>query len=245
MFLQKKKMKDYKKLLDYANIPAHIGIIMDGNGRWANKQTKSRVEGHKRGSEIIEPILKAGIEVGVKALSLYAFSIENWSRPKDEISGLWDLFEYFFNAKIDVLKNNGIKVIHSGSQKRLPLRIKKLLTHVISETSNNKSITLNLCLNYGGRQEIVEGVNRWLSERKNREEFTLNKMEKYLYTAGLPETDIIIRTSGEYRISNFLLWQLAYAEFIFTDVLWPDFKPEHLYEAIYDYQQRERRFGGL
>lgn len=238
-------MKDYKKLLDYTNIPAHIGIIMDGNGRWAEKHSKSRREGHKRGSEIIEPVLGACLELGVKALSLYAFSIENWSRPKTEITALWDLLTYFFEAKIDTLKKNEVKIRHSGSMSRLPLRVKRVLEHVISETAGNKKITLNLCINYGGRQEIIESVNRWLTERKNNEQLTVKKMEKYLYTAGLPETDIIIRTSGEYRISNFMLWQLAYAEFIFTDVLWPDFKPEHLYQAIYDYQQRERRFGGL
>ena len=135
--------------------------------------------------------------------------------------------------------------MHSGSAKRLPPKIRKRLSNAVAETARNKKIVLNLCINYGGRQEIVEGVNSWLASRKEGEKFTSKKMEKHLYTSGLPEVDLIIRTSGEYRISNFLLWQLAYAELAFMDILWPDFKPEDLYKAIYDYQQRERRFGNI
>ena len=238
-------MKNYKKMLDLSKIPAHIGIIMDGNGRWAEKRSKSRGDGHKHGSEVIEPIIAACIELNVKAVSLYAFSYENWSRPKIEILELWKLFEYFFNAKLDALISKGIKVIHSGSTNRLPVKIQKLLSETIEKTAGNKKITLNFCINYGGRQEIVEGVNKWLADRKPDEKFTIKKMEKYLYTASLPEIDMIIRTSGELRISNFLLWQSAYAELIFTDVLWPDFTPFELCKAIYDYQQRERRFGNI
>ncbi|MDR3237318.1 MAG: di-trans,poly-cis-decaprenylcistransferase [Spirochaetia bacterium] len=238
-------MKDYKKELDASRIPGHIGIIMDGNGRWAETRSKSRGDGHKHGSEIIEPVMDACIELGVKAVSLYAFSMENWSRPKAEISGLWNLFEYFFNTKLDILVGKGIRVVHSGSLKRLPPKIKRLLADVVKKTAGNKKIFLNLCINYGGRQEIVDGVNNWLERRKDGEMFTMKKMEKHLYTAGLPETDLIIRTSGEYRISNFMLWQLAYAELVFTDILWPDFAARDLYKAIYDYQQRERRFGNI
>ena len=238
-------MKNYKKMLDLSKIPAHIGIIMDGNGRWAEKRSKSRGDGHRHGSEVIEPIMAACIELEVKAISLYAFSHENWSRPKTEILELWQLFEYFFNTKLELLVNKGIKIVHSGSTDRLPPKIKKLLADTIRKTSGNKKITLNLCINYGGRQEIVEGVNKWLAGRKPDEKFTAKKMESHLYTASLPETDMIIRTSGEFRISNFLLWQSAYAEFVFTDVLWPDFTQLELYKAIYDYQQRERRFGNI
>ncbi|MCL2025180.1 MAG: polyprenyl diphosphate synthase [Leptospirales bacterium] len=238
-------MKNYKEMLDLSKIPAHIGIIMDGNGRWAEKRSKSRGDGHRHGSEIIEPVIGACVELGVKAVSLYAFSYENWSRPKAEIFELWKLFEYFFNTKLDILASKGIKVVHSGSTNRLPGKIKKLLSDTIKKTAGNKKITLNLCINYGGRQEIVEGVNKWLADRKPDEKFTLKKMEKRLYTASLPETDMIIRTSGEFRISNFMLWQTAYAELVFTDVLWPDFSPSDLYKAIYDYQQRKRRFGNI
>lgn len=238
-------MKDYKKMLNLSKIPAHIGIIMDGNGRWAEKRSRSRGDGHRHGSEVIEPVMLACIELGVKAVSLYAFSYENWSRPKTEILELWKLFEYFFNTKLDVLVSRGIKVIHSGSTKRLPSKIKELLNDTIKKTAGNKKITLNLCINYGGRQEIIEGVNKWLAGRKPDEKFTAKKMESHLYTASLPEPDMIIRTSGEFRISNFLLWQSAYAEFVFTDVLWPDFTRLEFYKAIYDYQQRERRFGNI
>jgi len=238
-------MKNYKKMLDLSKIPAHIGIIMDGNGRWAKKRSKSRADGHRHGSEMVEPIIAACIELGVKAVSLYAFSYENWSRPKPEILGLWKLFEYFFNTKLDTLVSKGIKVVHSGSTNRLPSKIKELLTDTIKKTAGNEKITLNLCINYGSRQEIVEGINKWLAGRKPNEKFTIKKMEQHLYTASLPETDMIIRTSGEFRISNFMLWQIAYAELVFTDVLWPDFTPLELYKAIYDYQQRERRFGNI
>lgn len=238
-------MKNYKKLLDFNNIPKHIGIIMDGNGRWAKERSLPRSEGHKRGSEIIEPVINGCIELGVRVVSLYAFSLENWARPKNEVAYLWTLFEHFFNAHLETLIHRGIKVIHSGQNSKLPAKVRKSFADVIDKTSRNKTLILNLCVNYGGRQEIVEAVNRWLDQRSSGEKLTLKKIDNHLYTAGLPEPDLIIRTSGEYRISNFMLWQLAYSEFSFVDVLWPDFTPAHLHGAIYDYQQRERRFGNI
>lgn len=238
-------MKDYRELIDPSNIPKHIGIIMDGNGRWAVRRSLPRSEGHKKGSDAIEPIMRACIDLGIKAVSLYAFSLENWGRPKPEVAGLWKLFEYFFNTKLDSIIQNEIKVIHAGTENRLPASVKKCFNDAITKTAGNKKIILNLCINYGGRQEIIAGVNRWLAEKKQSEQLTAKKLSKYLYTAALPEVDLIIRTSGEYRISNFMLWQLAYAELFFIDTLWPDFTPSHLYKTIYDYQQRKRRFGNI
>jgi len=238
-------MKKYKDLLDPSRIPAHIGIIMDGNGRWAKKMSLPRAEGHKKGAEVIEPLMDVCLELGVKAVSLYAFSTENWCRPSTEVFALWKLLDYFFDTKLGTIKQKGISIRHSGTTGKLPPKTRKTILNAVEETKKNRKAVLNLCINYGGRQEIVDGVNKWVSERGNSEKFTQGKMEKYLYTAGLPEVDLVIRTSGECRISNFLLWQLAYAELAFIDVLWPDFMPEHLYKVIYEYQQRERRYGGL
>ena len=238
-------MKDYKALLKKQPIPKHVAIIMDGNGRWAKKKSLPRSEGHKKGAEIIEPIMEAAIELGVKVISVYAFSTENWSRPKTEVRELWRLLEYFFVTKISRIKEMGIKIKHSGTTKRLPPSIKKTIQQAVKNTEKNKRIVLNFCINYGGRQEIVRSMNSWLEKRKGDEKITESKLNNHLDTKGLPDVDLLIRTSGEYRISNFLLWQCAYAELVFTDVLWPDFKPGHLEKAVYDFQNRERRFGGI
>jgi len=238
-------MENYKNKLRLNVIPKHVAIIMDGNGRWAEKNNLPRSEGHKKGAEIIESLMDSAIDLGIKAVSLYAFSVENWSRPKLEVVTLWNLLEKFFNNKLELLKKKGVKIVHSGSLKKLPPSTKKAIKSVIKETEKNRAITLNFCINYGGRQEIVEAVNKWLEKRNNNDKMSLKKMEKFLYTAKLPDVDLLIRTSGEYRISNFLLWQIAYTELVFTDVLWPDFSPLHLYKAVYDYQQRDRRFGGI
>ncbi len=232
-------------MIDLSRVPGHVAIIMDGNGRWAKMRSLSRSEGHRMGAEAIEPLMDAAIELGISAVSLFAFSSENWSRPKAEVLGLWKLLEYFFTTKMDLLNQKGIKVVHSGSMKGLPPGSKKQFQKAIEVTRNNKKGTLNLCINYGSRQEIVTAVNQWLETRRGDEKLTMKRLEKNLFTAGLPDVDLLIRTSGEYRISNFLLYQLAYSELVFTDVLWPDFTPENLYEAIYEYQNRERRFGGI
>lgn len=238
-------MKNYKSLIDPERIPVHVAIIMDGNGRWAKRKSLPRIEGHRRGSEVIEPLMDTALSVGIKIVSLYAFSTENWARPKSEIEGLWSLLEYFFKSKIEKIKKKGIRIKHSGSLKNLPSTSRKIISSAIEETRSNSNIILNFCLNYGGRQEIVYAVNNWLEKKKSGEKLTIDKMDKYLYTSELPDVDLLIRTSGEFRISNFLLWQSAYAEMVFLEVLWPDFKPYHLYKAIYEYQRRERRFGGL
>jgi undecaprenyl diphosphate synthase len=244
-------MKNYKKLIDPERVPGHIAVIMDGNGRWADARGLSRSEGHRAGSSIIEPVVEAAYQLGIRALSLYAFSTENWMRPKTEIAGLWKLLGYFFKTSLSRIKDNGIKIIHSGSTDRLPSGVKKIIDRAVNETASNNKIVLNLCINYGGRQEITAAVNSVLSDRNSSggktgcSDITTEDIEKKLYTAGLPELDLIIRTSGEFRISNFLIWQAAYAEMIFLDVLWPDFTPQHLYRSIYEFQTRKRRFGGL
>jgi len=226
-------------------VPRHVGIIMDGNGRWAEQRNLSRGEGHKHGADVIEPVMDCAIELGIEAVSFSAFSVENWARPVTEVKGLWELLEYFFSTKLDIIKSKNIQIRHSGSLSRLPSSTKKIIHRAVEETKGNKKTILNFCVNYGGRQEIVRAVNEWAASAKPGEKISEKKLVKYLYTSGLPELDLLIRTSGEYRISNFLLWQLAYAELYFTDVLWPDFGPAELREAVNEFQKRERRYGGL
>jgi len=238
-------MENIKSLIRPEPVPAHVGIIMDGNGRWAKMRKLSRGEGHKRGADVIEPLMDCAIGLGIKAVSLYAFSVENWSRPVTEVRGLWELLEYFFKTKLDSIQEKKIRIKHSGSLRGLPPSTKRTILRAIEETAGNKRITLNFCVNYGSRQEIVMAVNNWAGSLKKPEKLTEKKLAKFLYTSDLPELDLLIRTSGEYRLSNFLLWQAAYAELYFTDILWPDFKPEDLYAAIVEFQKRERRFGGI
>jgi len=238
-------MKDFKKLLKPDAIPRHIAIIMDGNGRWAERRNLPRLEGHRRGAEVVESLMDAALDLGIGVISLFAFSTENWSRPRSEVQGLWRIMEFFFKANIEKIKEKGIRLRHSGSLAHLPASTRAIIERAVKETSRNRRIVLNFCLNYGARQEIVDAVNRWMRTRREGEAMNAARMDKNLYTAGLPDVDLLIRTSGEYRISNFLLWQSAYAELVFTKVLWPDFRPRHLYETIYEYQKRERRFGGL
>lgn len=238
-------MSDVRNLIDPKKLPIHVAIIMDGNGRWAQKKNLPRIEGHRKGAEVVEPIVEAAANIGIKYLSLFAFSTENWVRPAEEVDGLWKLLEMFFTLKLDTIKEKGVKVIFSGSFRGLPPSAKHIIQQAVNHTKKNKRITINFCINYGGRQEIVDAVNAWVSQRKEGELFTVKKMHAYLYNPDLPDVDLLIRTSGEYRISNFMLWHLAYAELVFMKVLWPDFKAKHLYRALYEYQKRERRFGGL
>lgn len=238
-------MENIKAQIRPEPLPMHVGIIMDGNGRWAKMRNLPRSEGHKYGADVIEPLMDCAIDIGIKAVSLYAFSVENWSRPVTEVKGLWDLLEYFFSTKLASIKEKNIRVMHSGSLKGLPTSTKKAILRAVEDTAGNKRITLNFCVNYGGRQEIVKAVNDWAASVRKPEKLTEKKLEKFLYTSGLPELDLLIRTSGEYRISNFLVWQAAYAELYFTDVLWPDYKPDDLCSAVVEFQKRERRFGGL
>lgn len=237
-------MKEIEKLKD-APIPAHVGIIMDGNGRWAQQRGLSRSEGHRAGADVIEPLLDSAEKIGIRAISLYAFSVENWTRPVGEIKGIWELLEYLFKQKLAKIKERNVKIICSGSLRKLPGTTRKVIEKAVLETEKNKGIILNFCINYGGRQEIVHAVNEWLANRGPSEKLTPKKLERHLYTKSLPPLDLIIRTSGEVRISNFLLWQSAYAEFVFTDVLWPDFNEESFFYSIGEFQKRKRRYGGI
>ncbi|HOO71640.1 MAG TPA: isoprenyl transferase [Spirochaetota bacterium] len=238
-------MKDYKQLINPDSVPAHIAIIMDGNGRWAKKHSLPRLEGHRKGSDVVEPIADAALELGIKALTLYAFSTENWIRPDSEVAGLWTLLDIYFQMKLPTIMEKGIRIKHSGMLEKIPAATRRNIVNALEKTRKNNKLILNFCLNYGGRQEIVSAVNTWLENRRGNAKLRPDDIKKNLYTGDLPDVDLLIRTSGEYRISNFLLWQLAYTELVFLDVLWPDFRPRHLYKAIYLYQNRERRFGGI
>jgi len=229
--------------LDPHKLPRHIAIIMDGNGRWARQRHMPRLFGHRAGIDSVREMVKACREIGVSALTLYAFSSENWSRPGLEVQGLMRLLKEFLRKEIDELNRKGVQLRAIGRWRDLPAAAVKELERGIALTAANKTLVLNLALNYGGRQEIVDACNRVMQEK--RSPITEKDISMHLDTAHVPDPDLLIRTSGELRISNFLLWQLAYTEFFITDTLWPDFRKADLVAAIADYQRRHRRFGGL
>ena len=236
-----------KKKLDMNNIPRHIAIIMDGNGRWARKRGLSRSMGHREGSVTLKKIVEACYNLGVKYLTVYAFSTENWSRPKEEVDELMKLLlEYLKNAEKE-LKGKNVRIRVIGDRKRLPAEIVSEIERVEEKTSHNDGLIFIIALNYGGRQEIVDAVNAIAEDIKNGNITEINEevISQRLYTRDIPDPDLLIRTSGELRLSNFLIWQSSYSELFFSDVLWPDFTPKHLEEAILSYQGRQRRFGGL
>lgn len=224
-------------------LPAHIAIVMDGNGRWAKSRGLSRVEGHREGVESVEAIIKACCDLGTKVLTLYTFSTENWTRPQYEVSALMRLLCTTLRAKHDLLMNYNVRLKISGRRQGVPAGVMADFDEEVRGLSGNTGLVLNLAFNYGGRQELVDAVNSLLSQGKTS--ITEADVSGALYTAGLPDPDLIIRTSGEYRTSNFLLWQSAYAEYYFTRLYWPEFRAPQLHEAIADYQKRERRFGGV
>jgi undecaprenyl diphosphate synthase len=233
--------------IDLSKTPKHIAIIMDGNGRWAKKQGEMRLFGHNVGVESVREVLKGAKELGVKYLTLYAFSTENWNRPKEEVDGLMDLLVRTIAGEVKELHDSGVRLQTIGDTNGLPVGCQDELLSAIEHTKENSEITLVLALNYSSKWEIINAVKNIstdVASGKIKEEQINNELfDNYLTTAGIPDPELLIRTSGEHRISNFLLWQCAYTEFYFTEVLWPDFKKEHLYEAVYDYQNRERRFG--
>lgn len=233
--------------IDQDRIPAHIAIIMDGNGRWAKQHSLGRVAGHKKGVEAVRETVTTCREIGVRYLTLYAFSSENWNRPNREVSALMRLLEKFLQIELKTLQKNNIRLAAIGDLKSLPGSVLKTLNEVMNLTSGNSAMTLILALSYGGRDEILEAVKKIARDsvagKLDASSITKENISEYLYTEGIPDPDLLIRTSGEYRISNFLLWQTAYTEFYFTDVLWPDFRKKDLFLAIADYQKRERRFG--
>ncbi|MBW2637549.1 MAG: isoprenyl transferase [Deltaproteobacteria bacterium] len=233
--------------IDRNKLPNHIAIIMDGNGRWATKNSMMRVLGHRKGAEAVRDVVKACRKLGIKYLTLYAFSVENWMRPKEEVTALTLLLKKYLEDELSEMMDNNIRLTAIGDIDALEGGVKTTLCEAMEKTSGNEGMCLNLALSYGGRDEIVDGVKKIVRDIATgtikENDITKDMFSKYLYFPEMPDPDLLIRTSGEYRVSNFLIWQLAYTELYFTDVLWPDFSKEHLMEAIADYQSRERRFG--
>lgn len=229
------------------NTPNHIAIIMDGNGRWAKSKGLHRVEGHKRGVDVSENIIDSAASIGIKYLTLYAFSRENWNRPQTEVSALMQLLKHFLLSKKEKMLHNGVRLKAIGNLDLLPTEVRQTLEDTMRETASGDGLTLILALSYGARDEILRSVKKLVQRIDVEKDFLTdideNTFSSLLDTSGIPDPDLIIRTSGEHRLSNFLLWQAAYAEFVFEDCLWPDFTEEHLLKAIRDYQSRERRYG--
>jgi undecaprenyl diphosphate synthase len=226
-------------------IPKHIAIIMDGNGRWAQKRHLPRVEGHRRGAKSLKETVKSCMEIGVKYLTVYAFSTENWKRPKEEVKFLMMLLSSTIDREIDELHKNNIRVRFLGKISMLPAQLREKIRSAENKTRKNDALNLNIMLSYGGRTEIVDAIKSIVLKHIKSDKINEELVSDNLYTAGIPDPDIMIRTAGEMRISNFLLWQLSYSELWVTDVLWPDFRKKHLVKAIRDYQKRVRKYGGL
>jgi undecaprenyl diphosphate synthase len=234
------------RAIDPDRLPAHIAIIMDGNGRWAKRRSLPRVAGHKAGIEPVRTTVETCARLGLRALTLYAFSVENWKRPRAEVETLWRLLRIYLRAELDVMQRNDIRFTAIGRLAELPSFVRSELESVIRQTESNRGLQLNLAINYGGRAELVDALNALLRDARP-DDIPLNEaaISARLYTAGMPDPDLLIRTSGEMRVSNFLLWQIAYAELYVTETLWPDFTRAELLRAILDFQKRDRRFGGI
>jgi undecaprenyl diphosphate synthase len=231
--------------LSVERLPAHVAIIMDGNGRWAAQRHLPRVEGHRAGSEAVRDTVETAARLGMKVLTLYAFSIENWKRPVTEVSTLMVLLKRYLRAELNTLLRNDIRFGVIGRMDELAPDIQDELKKAIDRTCSNAGMQFNIALNYGGRAEIVDAVRRAMQSGLRADQLDEASFARFLYTAGQPDPDLLIRTSGEMRVSNFLLWQIAYSEIYVTETLWPDFRRRHLLEAVLAYQKRERRFGGI
>ena len=225
--------------------PTHVAVIMDGNGRWAENRGLQRLEGHRAGTRNIRRVIQAFAEHGVEYLTLYAFSTENWSRPPDEVDGLWRLLAEAVDREVQDLHANGVRLLHIGRKDRLARPLREAIENAIALTKDNRRITLCVALDYGGRVEIVDAVRRMLAEGVKPDDVTEQAIAAHLDTAGIPDPDLIIRTGGEMRLSNFLLWQTAYSEYYATDTGWPDFSEVEVQQALAAYAKRQRRFGGL
>jgi undecaprenyl diphosphate synthase len=236
-----------ERRLDPKRIPRHVAIIMDGNGRWAQARGHSRIEGHRQGLESVRAVVRAAHELGVQVLTLYAFSLENWNRPKLEVDELMRLLEHYLEEELEEVMRNGIRVRAIGRLDRLPASVRDKIAEAEERTRNNREMLLAFAVSYSGRAEIVDAARRLLRDAEHGKVDPEHLDEKtfaaYLYDPELPDADLLIRTGGEARVSNFLLWQIAYAELFITEVRWPDFRKSHLVEAVLDYQGRERRFG--
>jgi undecaprenyl diphosphate synthase len=226
-------------------VPNHVAIIMDGNGRWASKRNRPRLAGHRAGTENTRRIIKASVDIGIKYLTLYAFSTENWGRPLDEVNGLMRILGEVIEREVDELDKEGVQLRHIGHLDGLKPRLQKKIIEAVERTRGNDRLVLSLAFNYGGRDEILCAVRDMLKDGVNPEDVSEELMSRYLFTSGIPDPDLIIRTSGEMRTSNFLVWQSTYAEWYMTPVLWPDFDKEELQKALEVYSQRNRRFGRL
>ncbi|MBI2976305.1 MAG: isoprenyl transferase [Chloroflexi bacterium] len=227
------------------NAPAHVAIIMDGNGRWAKQRGLPRAAGHKAGTDNLRRVIEAAVELGIRILTIYAFSTENWQRPADEVNGLMGIFEEVIDRELGELHRNGVRLRHIGRLDRLSPAFADKVRAAIALTRDNTRLTLNIAFNYGGRAEIVEAVRSIVAAGLPPEQITDDTVAAHLYTAGQPDPDLIIRTSGEMRVSNFLIWQGAYSEYFITPTYWPDFDKEQLRLALEEYSRRHRRFGGL
>jgi len=236
-------------MIDKDKLPKHIAIIMDGNGRWARERGLPRISGHRAGMQSVKTAVRLSGELGIKVLTLYAFSTENWTRPKKEINALMRLLREYLHKEIDELHQNNVKINFMGQIDELPKLIQQDLKRAKGKTAHNTGLLLNVALNYSGRADIINAIKNLITDIENKkckkEDINETLFGKYLYTGSLPEPDLLIRTSGEMRVSNFLLWQIAYTEIYVTPIYWPDFSREHLLSAIIDYQKRERRFGGV
>lgn len=237
-----KKPKHDSDTISKGLMPRHVAIIMDGNGRWAHKRAMPRIFGHRQGAQSVRKIVRACGELGIKALTLYAFSTENWSRPQTEVSGLMNLLSNTLRSEVHELNENNVQLRAIGRLEQLPPQVQQELQNAIEKLAGNNGLILTLALNYGGRQEIIDAVNKALASGQTH--LDEENFKQFLYTQGLPDPDLVIRTSGEQRISNFLLYQAAYAEFYTTPVPWPEFDKDALLSAIGEFQKRERRFGG-
>lgn len=225
------------------SVPYHVGIIMDGNGRWAQARGRPRIIGHQAGVDNVRRILEASVQYGIKVLTIYAFSTENWQRPPDEVMGLMQLLSLTIRRQLNELHRNGVQIRHSGRMTGINPDIQAQIRHALDVTQHNDRIILNVAFNYGGRAEILDAVRQIVADGIPPETLTEEMFSRYLYTSDLPDPDLIVRTGGEWRLSNFLIWQAAYAEYYTTPTYWPDFDEEELYKALAEYNARERRFG--
>ena len=247
--MSKENFDELYRQIDLDRLPSHIAVIMDGNGRWAKSRHLPRVSGHRQGIKSVREIVETSARLGLRVLTLYAFSVENWKRPKTEVDTLMHLLSEYLHKELRTLMQNNIRFHVIGRWQELVEEVAQDLQWGMTETSGNTGLLFNIALNYGGRTELVDAFRKLYQKvresHQNPESITEEMISENLYTAGMPDPDLLIRTSGELRISNYLLWQIAYAEIWVTDVLWPDFRKQHLYQAIIDYQKRERRYGGI
>ena len=235
--------QDDERYLPHEHVPRHVGIIMDGNGRWARARGLPRSAGHRAGTENLRHVLRAAVEFGIQILTIYAFSTENWGRPRGEVQLLLSILERVIDRELSELHEEGVQLRHVGRLERIPPRLRQKVLQATELTKHNQRLILNVAFDYGGRAELVDAIRRIITDGVPAEQVDEQLVSRYLYTAQLPDPDLIIRTSGEMRISNFLIWQGAYAEFYVTPTLWPDFDKDELYKALDHYSQRERRYG--